>query len=106
MGDKKKPEVREILRNGADDAMPDRVRWKMRTSAKTTVSIPIQIKKEPKYFLFYCPVLDLWSMGKTKDEAERNLKEDLRLLLTRCSKYKALDQVLSDCGFTTVEIRA
>jgi predicted RNase H-like HicB family nuclease len=78
----------------------------MRTSEKTTVSIPIQIKQEPKYFLFYCPVLELWSVGKTKEEAERNLKEDLRLLLTRCSKYKTLDKVLSESGFTTVEIRA
>jgi predicted RNase H-like HicB family nuclease len=81
-------------------------RWKMRTSEKTTVSIPILSKKEPKYFLFYCPVLDLWSVGKTREEAERNLKEDLRLLLTRCSKYTTLDKVLSDCGFTTVEISA
>jgi len=78
----------------------------MKTSAKTTVSIPIKIKKEPKYSLFYCPVLDLWSVGKTSEEAERKLKEDLQLLLTRCSKYNSLDKVLSDCGFTTVEISA
>jgi predicted RNase H-like HicB family nuclease len=83
----------------------DWTRWKMKTSETMTVSLPIQIKKEPEYFYYYCPVLDLWSVGKTKEEAERKLKEDLRLLLTRCSKHDTLDKVLSDCGFTTVEIR-
>jgi predicted RNase H-like HicB family nuclease len=86
--------------------MENLARWQMRTSERTTVSIPIKIKKEPNYCLFYCPALDLWSVGKTREEAERNLKEDLRLLLTRCSKYTTLDKVLSDCGFTTVQITA
>ncbi len=78
----------------------------MTDSEKTTVSIPIKIKEEHKYFLFYCPVLDIWSVGKTREEAEKHLKEDLRLLLTRCSKYNSLDKVLSDCGLTSIEIRA
>jgi predicted RNase H-like HicB family nuclease len=45
-------------------------------------------------------------VGKTTEEAERKLKEDLQLLLTRCSKHDPIEKILSDCGLTTVEIRA
>jgi len=58
----------------------------MKTSMNTTMSIPILVRKEPKFFLFYCPVLDVWSFGKTAEEAERKLKEEVRQLLMKISK--------------------
>ncbi len=101
-----RPEVSEMVKRGVENATTAERGGEMKPSVKTTVSIPIEIKKEPHYFLFSCPALDLWSLGRTRAEAERKLREDLELLLTRCSKYATLDKVLSDCGLTTVEIRA
>lgn len=33
------------------------------------------------------PDLDLWSLGRTREEAQKKLEEDLRRLQMRCSKY-------------------
>jgi predicted RNase H-like HicB family nuclease len=98
--------VSEFIKPGLEDATMAERGEKMKASVKTTVHIPIEIKKEPHYFLYLCPALDMWSVGKTKAEAERKLREDVQLLLARCSRYTTLDKVLSDCGLTTVEVRA
>jgi hypothetical protein len=68
-------------------AKDDWTRWTMKNSETTLVSSPSQTKKEPKYFFFYCPDLDLWSLGRTREEAQKKLEEDLRRLQMRCSKY-------------------
>jgi predicted RNase H-like HicB family nuclease len=77
----------------------------MKTSKKMTLSFPVLIKGTDRYFFYGCPGFDVWSVGKTREEAERRLKKDLQLLLARCSKYNSLDKMLSDSGFTNVEVR-
>lgn len=76
----------------------------MKTSTTMTLSLPIESKGESKYFVYHCPALDLWSLGKTKEEAERDLIQSLQFLLERCSKYDSIDKVLSDCGYKNVSL--
>jgi len=61
---------------------------------------------ETRHFFYSCPGLDLWAVGKTREEAERKLREDIAVLLTRCSKYSALDKLLEDRASAALEIRA
>jgi len=63
-------------------------------------------KKEVRYFFYSCPALDLWSVGATRKEAERKLREEMLMLLMRCSRYDELDYFLLESCFTTVEVRA
>jgi len=63
-------------------------------------------RKAGRYFFFSCPGLDLWSVGASRQEAERKLREEMLLLLLRCSRYDELDYFLIDSCFTTVEVRA
>jgi hypothetical protein len=62
--------------------------------------------KEGRYFFFACPGLDIWSVGATRKEAERKLREEMLMLLMRCSRYDELDYFLRESCFATVEVRA
>ncbi len=59
-----------------------------------------------KYFFFSCPALEIWSVGATRKEAERKLREEMQMLLMRCSRYDELDYFLTDSCFETVEVKA
>jgi predicted RNase H-like HicB family nuclease len=43
------------------------------------------------------PFLDLFAMGETRDEAEENLKEVIRLFLTSCYERGTLNDVVGEC---------
>lgn len=60
---------------------------------------------ETRHFFYSCPGLDLWSVGNSREEAERKLREDIAILLTRCSKYSALDKLLEDRASAALEVR-
>jgi len=62
--------------------------------------------KEGRYFFFACPGLDIWSVGATRKEAEKKLREEMLMLLMRCSRYDELDYFLRESCFATVEVRA
>lgn len=64
-----------------------------------TVSLPFTVKKDGKYYVSSCPVLDVWSQGKTEKKAEENLKEAVQLFLMNCFERGTLEKVLKECGF-------
>ena len=84
----------------------DWMRWTMKTSGTTTASTPKQIKNQAKYYFCYCPIYDFWSVGRTKEEAWKRLKEDLCILLMKCSRYESRDKVFQEYAYTRAEIRA
>lgn len=83
----------------------DRVRWDMKIS-ETTRCHPLQAKRESKYFFFCCPGLDLWSVGRTREEAEKRIKEEMHLLISRCSRYPEFNKDLCHCHLSALEINA
>jgi len=78
----------------------------MKATAANPKSDSVNNKKESRYFFFSCPALDIWSVGATRKEAERKLREEMLMLLMRCSRYDELDYFLRDSCFATVEVRA
>ena len=64
----------------------------------------MDIQAETRHFFSSCPGLDLWAVGKTREEAERRIREDVQILLARCSKYDELDRLIEDRCLKTVEI--
>lgn len=66
-------------------------------------SLPFIFKKEPKYYVACCPILDICDQGETKEEARKNLKETIELFVINCFERGVLERVLKDCGFTAVK---
>ena len=98
-------EGREVARYGTAD-QNDWMRLNMKTSGTTKTSTPIRIKNQVKYYFCYCPIYDFWSVGKTKEEAWRRLKEDLFLLMKKCSWYESRDKIFKEYTYARAEIRA
>jgi hypothetical protein len=82
------------------------VRWMMKATAAKRNTNSMNHKTETRHFFYACPALDLWSVGATRKEAERKLREEMLMLLMRCSRYDELDYFLLDSCFATVEVRA
>jgi predicted RNase H-like HicB family nuclease len=75
----------------------------MKLTAIFEVFLPVQIKKEGKYFVSYCPPLDLFSQGVTRVEAKKNIKEAARLFILDCYERGTLEKVLKECGFVPLK---
>ena len=56
-------------------------------------------RKEPKVYISYCPVLDLYSQGESHAEAKKNIIEATELFIESCLERNTLRQVLEECGF-------
>jgi predicted RNase H-like HicB family nuclease len=78
----------------------------MKTKAYFMMRLPFRVKKEGNMYISWCPALDVSSCGDTTREAERNLREALRLFIMSCYERGVLDKVLKDCGFVPGKPRA
>lgn len=67
------------------------------------VKLPALVKHEDDQFISFCPILDVWSQGESKQRALENLQEALRLFFISCFERGTLQQVLKDCGFTPIQ---
>ena len=56
----------------------------MKTTTLLTESGPAEINNPTRHFFCSCPNLDLWAVGRSREEAENTLREEVRLLLARC----------------------
>lgn len=71
----------------------------MRTTATFSINLPYRIVRDGKYLVASCPLLDVSSFGKTKDEALAMLSEAVGLFLAGCFELGTLEQVLRESGF-------
>jgi predicted RNase H-like HicB family nuclease len=60
--------------------------------------LPARIRKKGAWFISSCPLLDVFSQGQTREEAERNLVDALASFLTSCYERGTLDAVLRESG--------
>jgi predicted RNase H-like HicB family nuclease len=65
-----------------------------------SLTLPVTVKKKAKAYISSCPCLDVYSQGRTEEEAEKNLGEALKLFLVSCYERGTLDEALKECGFT------
>jgi predicted RNase H-like HicB family nuclease len=80
-------------------------RLNMKQAAETGESIPVETRKETRHYFYSCPSLDLWSVGNTREEAERKLEEAIQILLSRCSKYGHPERTLRQADRKTAEMK-
>jgi predicted RNase H-like HicB family nuclease len=64
--------------------------------------VPARIRKKGKWFVSSCPLLDVHSQGRTRDQAQRNLVDALTSFLISCYDRGTLDEVLREAGFVPV----
>ena len=57
------------------------------------------IKRQGKWYVAYCPPLDLTTQGHTLEEARKNLIEASELFIISCLERSTLDQALKELGF-------
>lgn len=67
-----------------------------------TMKLPAEVKKEGKWYISRCSILDVYSQGETKNKAIKNLVEALTAFLVSCYERKTLDAVLKECGFKAI----
>jgi hypothetical protein len=78
----------------------------MKASIENKKTSPVYHRSEARYFFFACPALDIWSVGATRLEAEKKLRDEMLMLLMRCSRYDELEYFLDARCFDAVEVRA
>ncbi len=61
------------------------------------------IKKRGKWYIAYCPPLDLSTQGKNLAEAKANLIEAAELFIVSCLERGTLDQALRELGFIPLQ---
>ena len=64
-----------------------------------------QVFKEGKTYVAYAPELDVSSCGQTRQKAERNLMEAVRLFLEEAEKMGTLEQILEESGYVKRKTR-
>jgi len=69
-------------------------------SIQFPITIKILYEKEAKEapYVAYIPEFDLSSCGKTEEEARKNVKEALELVLEELKKQNKLEEYLMDLG--------
>lgn len=56
------------------------------------------IKRKGQWYVAYCPPLDVTTQGRSRREAEENLKEACALFLTSCFERGTFEQALRELG--------
>ena len=72
----------------------------MNNSIEIQFHLPVQISKKEKWYVAAWPVLDVYSLGDSQENAKANLAEALTLFLQSCFERGTLDAILKECGFT------
>ena len=88
-----------------EGAKPGVERKNMKTTATRSESTPVEIRMVNRHFVYYCPGLDLWAVGRTREEAELTLKEEIRQLLIKCRAYLDPTESINGNSYAMVEIR-
>ena len=70
------------------------------------MKVPVTVKKKGEWYISCCPILDVFSQGKTHDKAVSNLIEAMQLFVGSCYERGTLDQVLIESGFHAAHVTA
>ena len=69
---------------------------------EVSFKLPVVTHKKTNHVVSECPVLDVHSQGPNEDVAISNLLEALQLFFETCFEMGTLEEVLKDCGFSTL----
>jgi len=68
-----------------------------------TVKIIHEPEAKGSEYVVYSPEFDISSCGATMEEARKNLREAIELVIESCAEDGTLDQFLEDIGFRSEE---
>lgn len=63
------------------------------------LQISIQIWRKGSWFIAKCPELDFVSQGRTREEAQKNLKEVIEIQFAEMTRMGTLKDYLEECGY-------
>ena len=63
------------------------------------ISVPVQMIKEGKAFVAFCPVLDLSTQGNSFGQAQKMFDEIVRIFIEEIDRMGTMDKVLNDLGW-------
>ena len=66
---------------------------------KTSYNLDITLFKQGRFFVAYCPALDLSSCGTTKDKAVKMIRESIDIFLEEIEKTNKTKTVLTSLGW-------
>jgi predicted RNase H-like HicB family nuclease len=70
-----------------------------KTKNSIQVGIEVLIGKEGKYFVVYCPALELSSYGKSEKEAIKNFETEVEIFIEETEKKGTLEKILLKLGW-------
>ncbi len=70
-----------------------------KSNSNFSVEVELVILKEGKYYVAYCPALELSSYGVTEKKAMFAFEENLEIFLEETIKKKTLEKVLLSLGW-------
>ena len=59
----------------------------------------IEVTREGKHYLAYCPELVITGLGDSEEDARTSLRNEISTYLEDCEALGILDEVLIDAGF-------
>ncbi len=71
----------------------------MSRRAIVSVKIPVQIVREGKYFVAYCPVLDISTQATSFEKAQHRFNELLDIFFEEMLRMGKLDKYLNEMGW-------
>ena len=74
----------------------------MKLAVTFQVALPVCVRQVGKFFVSFCPVLDVYTQGPTQAKAISNLSEALQLFLVNCYERGTLGKVLEQSGFKPI----
>jgi predicted RNase H-like HicB family nuclease len=77
----------------------------MKGSVQVKFRLPAVVSKKNGWFISSCPLLDVFSQGKTKKQALDNLQDALKLFIESCFERGTLGKILKQSGFETSDAR-
>lgn len=66
------------------------------------VKLPVSFLKEGRSFIAYTPVLDLSTVGKSFEEAQKRFTEAVQIFLEELVEAGTLDEVLTELGWQKI----
>lgn len=71
-------------------------------TVEITLCLVCTVKREGRKWVTGCPKLDLFSQGKSEDEAKQALEEAISLWVEDCLERGTLERALEEVGFIKV----
>lgn len=64
------------------------------------IGVQVLLKKEGRYYVAYCPALELSSYGTTESSAMKSFEEAMQIFLEETDRKGTLEKVLLGLGWT------